>query len=286
MRYAALLAVLFFAMPVCSADDDHQKSTVVGTLNLHKIEWPALKRTRTIRVWLPPGYDTDSNSRFSVLYMQDGQNCFDQTTSAFGHEWQIDETMTALILQKKIPPMIVVGIDNGGENRIKEYTYEIDPKHGGGDGAAYAEFLLSNVKTFIDKTYRTLSDRDHMFIGGSSLGGLISLEIARRHPNTFAGVMAMSPSIWWAKEVMIAQVEKDAGGLAGSKIWIDSGTKEGGPTDKDDSQQMIDNIRRFDQALTAHCIEHHLMIDDQHVTHNEQSWAARFPDAIVYLLTK
>ena len=168
-------------------------SSVVGTLKLHTIDSRSLKQPRIIRIWLPPGYDANTKAGYSVLYMHDGQNCFDRRTSAFGNEWEIDETLTKLIVEKRIPPIIVVGIDNGGANRINEMTYAAEAKRGGGQGAGYAEFLLSEVKPFVEKTYRVKPGQTDTFIGGSSLGGLASLEIARRHPKTFGGVIAMSP---------------------------------------------------------------------------------------------
>src|SRR5262245_41931620 len=134
-------------------------STVVGALKLHTIESRMLKQLRTIRVWLPPGYDPKANERYSVLYMHDGQNCFDRQTSAFGNEWEIDETLTQLIADKRIPPIIVVGVDNGLANRINELTYNADAKRGGGQGAVYTEFLLTEVKPFIDESYHTKPDR-------------------------------------------------------------------------------------------------------------------------------
>jgi predicted alpha/beta superfamily hydrolase len=264
-------------------------STVVGNLKLHKIASQCLKQSRTIRVWLPPGYDANVNLRYSVLYMHDGQNCFDRATSAFGNEWEIDEALTKLINEKRIPPMIVVGIDNSLANRINEYTYHADRERGGGQGADYAKFLLTEVKPFVDKTYRTHVGRASTFLGGSSLGGLISLDIARRHPDTFAGVIAMSPTIGWAGESLTQEVERDAGGLAGARIWIDTGSRESAAPSAvgivgSESQRIVAAARRLDEALAKHQIDHRLVIDDQHAEHNEPAWASRFPQAIVYIL--
>jgi predicted alpha/beta superfamily hydrolase len=266
-----------------------QQSTVVGNLKLHKIDSRVLKQSRTIRVWLPPGYDANVNLRYSVLYMHDGQNCFDRATSAFGNEWEIDETLTKLINDKRVPPMIVVGIDNGLANRIKEYTYSADPERGGGQGATYAEFLLTEVKPFVDKTYRARLGRDSTFLGGSSLGGLISLDIARRHPDTFGGVIAMSPTIWWAGQALTQDIERNAGGLAGTRVWIDMGLRESIPlsaagTADIQSQRYVAAARRLDEALAKHRIDHRLVIDDQHAGHNEPAWASRFPQAIAYIV--
>src|SRR5262249_40574178 len=140
----------------------------------------------------------------------------------------IDETLTKLINDKRIPPIIVVGVDNGGVNRLNELTYDADATRGGGQGATYADFLLNEVKPFVDKTYRTKPDAAHTFLGGSSLGGLASLDIPRRHPNTFAGVIAMSPTVYWADLSILKEINKNPGGLAGTRVWIDMGTREGG----------------------------------------------------------
>lgn len=273
------------------SDDQNKKkmSTVVGNLKLHQIDSRALKQSRTIRVWLPPEYDTDTKTRYDVLYMHDGQNCFDRATSAFGMEWEIDETLTKLIAEKRVPPLVVVGIDNGLANRLSEFTYDADPQRGGGEGAVYAKFLLSEVKPFIEKHYRVQSGPRHTFVGGSSLGGLISLEIARRHPDIFGGVIAMSPAIWWNDQSLTQEIEHDVGGLADTRIWIDMGSRESvsvsaSGTASEQNQRFVQAARRLDAALTKHRIEHRLTIDDQHAEHNETAWAKRFPLAITYIL--
>jgi predicted alpha/beta superfamily hydrolase len=264
-------------------------SSVVGTLKLHNIESRALKQPRTIRVWLPPGYDGAASAHYPVLYMHDGQNCFDRATSAFGNEWEIDETLTKLISEHRIAPIIVVGVDNGLVNRINEYTYHADAKRGGGQGAAHAEFLLNEVKPFVEKHYRIQTGPAHTFLGGSSLGGLISLEVARRHPGIFGGVIAMSPAIRWADEVFLKEVEQDVGGLAGARVWIDMGARENLPASANEKQeaqnaQLVAAARRLDAALTTHRLKHRLLIDEEHPEHNEPAWASRFPRAITYIL--
>jgi predicted alpha/beta superfamily hydrolase len=265
-------------------------TTVVGNLKIHQLDSHVLKAKtpRTIRVWLPPGYDADPAARYPVLYVHDGQNCFDRATSAFGAEWQIDETLTKLIADKRIPPIIAVGIDNGGINRLNELTYLPDAAHGGGQGAVYADFLLNEVKPFVDKTYRTKPNYAHTYLGGSSLGGLASLDIARRHPNTFAGIIAMSPTLHWADRVILKEIDTNPGGLANARIWIDMGTHEGGPNPKpgtpEQNDRYVARIRALDQSLTRHHIDHRLVIDNDHPSHNEPAWAARFPQAIEYIL--
>jgi predicted alpha/beta superfamily hydrolase len=263
-------------------------STVVGTLKLHTIDSAALKQPRTIRVWLPPAYDAEPEAWYPVLYMHDGQNCFDRAISAFGNEWEIDEALTKLITDKTVPPMIVVGVDNGLANRINEYTYMADPKHGGGGAAAHARFLLEEVKPFVEKTYRARTGKPHTYVGGSSLGGLIALELARRHADVFGGVIAMSPAVWWGEQGLMTDVETDAGGLAGARVWIDMGTREAvnigtGETAAAQNQRFVDSARRVAAALEKHHVEHRLVIDDG-AQHNEPAWAKRFPAAIAYVV--
>jgi predicted alpha/beta superfamily hydrolase len=255
--------------------------TVVGKLEVHTIDSRALGQGRSIRVWLPPGYDAKNAAGYDVLYMHDGQNCFDRRTSAFGNEWEIDEALTKLIAEKRIPPIIVVGIDNGGANRINELTYAAEAQRGGGQGAKYAEFLLNEVRPCVEKTYRVKTGQAHTFIGGSSLGGLASLEIARRHPKTFGGVMAMSPSVLWADGVMLKEVENDTNGLAGARVWLDIGTREGMGVQ---SERYVDSLRRLDEILAKHQVEHRLVIDEKHPGHTEAAWASRFPAAVEYVL--
>jgi predicted alpha/beta superfamily hydrolase len=264
-----------------------QQGAVVGTLKLHEIESKSLDQSRTIRVWLPPGYDENSDGRYGVLYMHDGQNCFDRATSAFGNEWEIDESLTKLIDAKKIEPLIVVGVDNGGARRIAEYTFAAEPNRGGGEGAAHAEFLLREVKPFVNQTYRTLPESAHTILGGSSLGGLVSLEIARRHPDVFGGVIAMSPALWWADASLIRDVEREPGGLAGARVWLDMGTRENLAETAGAAaanERLIDAARRLSAALEKHGVEQRLVIDAEHPEHNERAWAERFPQAMEYIV--
>jgi predicted alpha/beta superfamily hydrolase len=256
------------------------KSTVVGTLKLHNIESKFLRQSRTIRVWLPPAYDAAADARYPVLYMHDGQNCFDRATSFAGNEWEIDETLTRLITDKTIPPLIVVGIDNGLANRLSEYTYVADQNRGGGRGADHADFLLKEIKPFIEKTYRAHANKRNTLIGGSSLGGLNSLEIARRNPDTFGGVLAMSPSLHWADSALLNALAQTPDSFKGTRIWLDIGTREGRD---DQSNQHVERVRALQTILLKHNVRHHLEIEDG-AEHTEPAWASRFGPAITYLM--
>jgi len=136
--------------------------------------------------------------------MQDGQNLFGTNTSAFG-DWGIDST-----LDKRKEDIIIVGIDNGGEHRVSEYAAWNRQKFGGGQGLQYAQFLVHTLKPYIDEHFRTKSEREATGIGGSSMGGLISLYTGVLFPEIFSKLAILSPSLWFNKQIFewLAQQSK------------------------------------------------------------------------------
>src|SRR5580700_5961126 len=118
-------------------------------------------------VYLPPMYDADPERRFSVLYMQDGQNLFDPETSFIkGNYWRLGETADALAAAGEIEPLIIVGIYNSGLKRIDEYTPVEDKRLGGGHADAYGRMVVQELKPFIDAQYRTLPEVENSGLGG------------------------------------------------------------------------------------------------------------------------
>jgi predicted alpha/beta superfamily hydrolase len=157
---------------------------------------PQLNRYRRIWLYLPPDYTTATNKLYPVLYMHDGQNLFDDNTS-FSGEWEVDETLNTLHAAGDYG-CIVVGIDNGGADRLNEYSPWVNPQYGGGQGEAYIEFIVNTLKPHIDANYRTLSGRNSTGIMGSSMGGLISMYGFSEHQNVFSRVGIFSPAFWFA----------------------------------------------------------------------------------------
>src|SRR5262245_44761431 len=171
--------------------DGRSDHTVVGTLKtLEGVYSPQLGNRRTLYVHLPPSYDT-AGRRYPVLYMQDGQNLFDEPLSYAG-EWRVDETMAAL--SDEGIEAIVVGIQNMGARRIDEYSPFRDRRlRKGGRGDQYLSFVARTVKPLIDRDFRTLPERATTGILGSSMGGLISLYAFFACPEVFGFAGAMSP---------------------------------------------------------------------------------------------
>jgi predicted alpha/beta superfamily hydrolase len=177
-------------------------------------------------VYIPPMYNAQSERRFPVLYMQDGQNLFDPETSFIkGNYWRLGETADALIEAGAIEPMIIVGIYNAGVKRIDEYTPVEDKRLGGGKAEAYGRMLVQELKPYIDAQYRTLPDAGNCGLGGSSLGGLVTLYLGLRYPAVFSRLAVMSPSVWWRNRTILrtiaALIKKPE-----LRIWLDIGTRE------------------------------------------------------------
>ncbi|MEP6618319.1 MAG: alpha/beta hydrolase-fold protein [bacterium] len=252
--------------------------TITGDVRLHeRFHSRFLPQDRTIAVYLPPGYDPTSRRRYPVLYLHDGQNLFDRATS-FGEEWQVDETAQSLIACGEIDPLIVVGIYNTGDNRVDEYTPTRHPAtERGGRAGDYGRMMVDELKPFIDRRYNTLPAGSHTAVGGSSLGGLLTLYLGLEYPDTFTRLAALSPSVWWDECVILRRV----GALEGQlpvRIWLDAGTAEG--------QGTIENVRALRDALVAKgwTIGDDLAyVEASGGEHNEVSWAARFADVLKFL---
>src|SRR5580704_7721301 len=177
-------------------------------------------------VYLPPMYKADEDRRFPLLYMQDGQNLFDPETSFIkGNYWRLGETADALIKDGAIEPLIIVGIYNSGVKRIDEYTPVEDKRLGGGQADAYGRMLVEELKPFIEGQYRTQPGAENCGMGGSSLGGLVTLYLGLQYPEVFSRLAVMSPSVWWRSRTILRTV----GALEKKpelRIWLDIGIKE------------------------------------------------------------
>jgi predicted alpha/beta superfamily hydrolase len=224
---------------------------------------PQLENTRALRIYLPPSYGENPAKRYPVLYMHDGQNLFDAKTAAYGVEWGIDETMNRLIAAGAIDEAIVVGIDNTPQ-RIPEYTPCCDPKYGGGKLDAYGRFIVETVKPYIDRSYRTRPGKDSTAIMGSSLGGIASVAIAQRYPQSFAMAGGVSSSFWWNKGALVSGLPD----RVPVRFYLDAGTVEDG---LDDTMKMRDAMLAKGYREGGDL----MFYKAEGGRHNEASWAAR-----------
>lgn len=238
-----------------------------------------LPDARDLIVYLPPGYDTDEARRYPVLYLHDGQNLFDAATAFVpGQDWHVNATADAMIRAGEIEPLIIVGIYNTGEHRIDEYTPTRDRKQrAGGDAALYGQMLTEEVKPFIDAEYRTVPDAASTGLGGSSLGGLVTLYLGLLYPQVFGRLAVLSPSVWWDGRVILRIVRMTEPKPA-LRIWLDIGTDEGRKT-------LLDA-----RALRNELVRAGWVVGDDlqyfevpEAGHNEASWASRVGLFLKYL---
>lgn len=243
-----------------------------------------LLKKRDLIIWLPPDYATNTGRRYPVLYMHDGQNLMDATT-AFAGEWGVDETAQALVGSNKVEPLIIVGIYNTSD-RGPEYTQVPDARYSEVDGAnggradLYGQFIVNELKPLIDGKYRTKPEAKDTGLAGSSLGGLVSMYLGMKHPETFNRLGVISPSVFWGNNDIVTKVQALPGKLPLS-VWLDIGTDEGST-----SQETVDDTRLLRDALVNKGWELNTQLKYTEVDggkHNEAAWAARFGDALQYL---
>jgi predicted alpha/beta superfamily hydrolase len=249
---------------------------IVGNIRvLPAVASPELGNVRDVQVYLPPSYQW-SGRHYPVIYMQDGQNLFDPTTS-FSGEWRVDDTLERL--GPEGVEAIVVAVPNMGKQRIDEYSPFRDPLKGGGRGDAYVDFLVRTLKPEVDRRFRTRHERTHTGIMGSSMGGLVSLYAFLREPGVFGFAGAMSPSIWFAHGAIFGYVASRQGWTG--RIYLDIGTREGRPS--------IRNARLLARLLRRTASRPRLgvmYVEGRGAAHNESAWADRFERAVRFLLPR
>lgn len=263
-----------------------QLHTLSGEIRSHKgFHSSILNNDRDLVVYLPPGYETNQKKRYAVLYLHDGQNLFDGATSFIpGKEWRVDETAQALISAGKIQPLIIVGINNTGKDRINEYTPVEDARYRmGGKADLYGRMLVEELKPFIDANYRTIKDAQHTGLGGSSLGGLVSLYVGLKYPNVFGRIAVVSPSVWFGEK----QIINYANALKTkprTRIWMDMGTKEG--RNAEEAQRAVSDARVLKDTLEKKGWKagkdlHYF--EAEGAEHNESAWAERVEPILTFL---
>ena len=254
-----------------------------GNLWLHELHSRVFGNTRLVRVWLPSDYDGWGATRYPVLYLNDGQNLFDPATAFAGVHWQVGETATRLIGEKKIPSLIIVGIDNTGKSRACEYIpyRSRDPRILRPQGERYPEFLQNEVMPLIEERYSVRKGPENTGLGGSSLGGLIALYTQLASPGVFGRLLIESPSLFVANRKIL----KEARGfrLWPTRVYVGTGTREVGAAEKD--VKIVADVRELAGILQdAGLDETRLRVRiEEGATHTESAWAKRFPEALEFL---
>jgi len=278
------LTVESWAASECPPPEPPPEPTITGLVKYHLVKPAnAVLKERDVIVWLPPGYEEPENEarRYPVLYMHDGQNLMNVVT-AFGHvEWNVDETAEALVAAGKVEPVIIVGIYNAGVDRIPEYTQTpVEKYKGSGRADLYGDFLVNELKPLIDGTYRTRPEGRYTGLAGSSLGGLVSMYLGMKYPDTFTRLGVISPSVWWDDRDILGRVAALAGPLP-LRVWVDIGTDEG----SDDEAETVQDATALHQALLDKgwsATDVSLKVYDG-AEHSEAAWSQRFGEVLEFL---
>ena len=235
----------------------------------------------TFIVYVPQAFNDDPNRFFPVLYLHDGQNLFDPETSFIkGNYWRVGETADALIASGKIDPLVIVGIYNTGVKRIDDYTPVEDRRLGGGKADAYGQMVVEELKPFIAHQYRTLAGPQNCGMGGSSLGGLVTLYLGMRYPDVYGKLAVLSPSVWWRERVILKYVDRIRE-KTGQRIWLDIGTNEG--------RRAMPDARALKRMLVKKGWRPGKDLEYREISggqHNENAWADRVAPMLKFLFPR
>lgn len=282
-----------------ATDTTHNLQVAAGTVDRYHIQ-SQLIDARNVDIWLPDNYSSDK--QYSVVYMHDGQMLFDSTQTWNGQEWKMDETVSTLMKNEKIQDIIVVGIWNNGEERHAEYFPEkaignissperdsllqllsTPPK-----ADKYLKFLTSQLKPFVDQNYATYPDREHTFVMGSSMGGLISIYAISEYPEYFGGAACMSTHWIGSFEpndkipgAINEYLKKNLPEAGNHKIYFDHGTET-----LDASYPPYQDL--IDQTMKSkgYTVEDWQSRTFSGADHSEDSWARRLEVPLQFLLKK
>jgi predicted alpha/beta superfamily hydrolase len=238
----------------------------------HNFEIPQLNKERKIWALLPHDYDTSSES-YPVLYLHDAQNLFNED-SPYGN-WQIDKKL-AVMSDYGIGKIIIIAIEHGEKERLLEYNVG-KTLLGHGQGKQYIRFLTDTLKPYIDQNYRTKPEREFTGIGGSSMGGLVSIFSGLMYPEVYSKLMIFSPSLWVIPKLKFSFV--DFFEPQPTKIYLYAGGDEG--------ETMVKHTLKFKKRLLKRdSLKDKMQIKlsiNEEGKHNETYWSDEFPKAIEWL---
>ncbi len=239
-----------------------------------------LPDSRDIIVYLPPGYEDEPERSYPVLYMNDGQNLFDGRTSFIkDRTWRVREQADEAIEAGEVEPLVIVGIYNTGERRLAEYTHERDWQRGGGEADRYGLLLTEELLPWISGRYRIRTNREATGLGGSSLGGLVTLYLGLRYAHYFGRLAVMSPSVWWNHKSILGYLNERAAQIwEKPRLWLDVGAGEGHRTLRD--AEMLARRLKANGWIPGDTLHFERVADG---THDEPSWARRVEPMLRFL---
>jgi enterochelin esterase-like enzyme len=264
-----------------TSDEAIDETTTHPRLRMHRQFASAyLHDKRDLIVYVPPGYDEEPERAYPVLFLHDGQNLFDGRTSFVqGRTWQVREHADDAIEAGEVEPLVIVGIYNTGERRLSEYTHDENQKMGGGEADCYGLMITRELMPWLASAYRVRLDRASTGVGGSSLGGLVSLFLGLRHPEHFGKLAVLSPSVWWNHKSILGYLNEHAPQLwERPRMWLDVGDREGHKT--------LHDVEQLARRLKANGWNPGDTLHFERIrggTHDEASWAERVRPMLRFL---
>ena len=267
-----LLLLIILLLAAVRSGEPQERRTFTKDMRFQHFHSEVMSQERSMLVMLPPGYDEAKEKRYPVLYMHDGQSVF--------VNWRIDELTQPLFTNGQMQPIIIVAIFNGDsqEERFNDYTPTRDSRFAkSGNADAYGRMIVEELKPIIDAEYRTLPDQANTGIGGTSLGGLVSIYLALKYPATFGKAAVMSPSVWWDNQMIVREVKR-INAKPPVKVWLDVGTEEGSRSIAETKalrDALLEKGWKRDSDLKY--------FEAKGAEHNEKAFARRAPEVLKYL---
>jgi enterochelin esterase-like enzyme len=301
MKNLCLLVLVVFLSKITALGEQPCKSTVVGDLRIEHLQSKTYGNSVTLRIWLPPGYSDPANNslKYPALYILDGQNAFDECTAFHGeHELLIDETVTKLISEHKIPPIIVVGIDSSSTRNYEYSPYRdpiSDPRAPDPIGKQLPSFLADEVLPFISSHYRVTDNPADRGIGGTSLGASAALYVALNRPDVFRLALVESPNLLLGNgqllrdtQFIVRAPDRVAIGVGETEVnfaKIEEYLAPMGLAERDTDPAAVKMVETLASNIKGAYFKHPdiMLVIQPGANHSSQYWAQRLPAAIEFL---
>jgi predicted alpha/beta superfamily hydrolase len=302
LRLLVACSACSVARTSAAADATPDNRPASGVLQQRSFKSTTFGDSQTVRIWLPPGYSDPANAQrqYSVLYMLDGQGLFEAGGSSNSGSGLVDKTLTKLIGDGSVEPIVVVGIDTPGDRRSDEYIPYADPVLNPGmpepHGKMFPSFLATEVLPLVSREFRVSHDRAHVAIGGASYGAVAALFALLQRPDLFGLGLLESTSL----QVGNGQLLRDSSTLARGprRVYIGVGTDE--IVGHEDMAKALGlDVSVFDRGVVqldedlassfeASALNHTevLLVKQPGGRHEGKYWAERFPAAIRFLFPK
>lgn len=278
------------------------QTATYGDVNRHYIYSPELSETLTVDVLTPDGYARQESEHYPVVYMFDGQNCFDASTTWNHQSWEIDSVMGSLVDKGIISPAIVVGIHSVDKTRLgdlmpKKPIDYLEPEYRDSLFAAfprmnlrsdeYAAFMANTLKHSVDSAYRTLPDAANTSVMGSSMGGIMSMYVICEYPEVFGNAACLS-SHWVGHETeagkcsdaVLAYIADHTPAPATHRIYLDEGTEHSDAFNGEANDSIIDLLTEKGYSFPQNL----MYVNERKGGHQEYYWAKRLSIPLLFIL--